>query len=306
MRYRRAEVRHVPCQNNKNFALSDLSPAGSCGRCLLPCSGWVLWPLSPALFLWPLYRCCLMPPSPTLSPTDPVPRGLLTQCPCASSGPQGLYTAYTQPIQRHDAHDVASLAICLASNRRPNSASRNALASYFSGKCVLSTSHAVEFAVSKVALLQRQYPYCDTRRRQDRDTHSHTHACDKARGRRDTVEYNASAYTVEARMHQHCDTKRIQKQKTFVVWVVGSAFFHHLLTNGLFGHWADSLRIQDAPAAPQSLATAAPQPRPGQTTVTGTRQPSTPRLLQTARGHSDTLSLLLIKSSHPGENRAAK
>jgi len=29
------------------------------------------------------------PPSPTLSPTDPVPRGLLTLCPGASSGPQG-------------------------------------------------------------------------------------------------------------------------------------------------------------------------------------------------------------------------
>ena len=30
-------------------------------------------------------------PSPTLSPTDPVPRGLLTLCPAAaaSSGPQG-------------------------------------------------------------------------------------------------------------------------------------------------------------------------------------------------------------------------
>ena len=36
-------------------------------------------------------------PSPTLSPTDPVPRGLLTLCPAASSGPQGLYTAYIQP-----------------------------------------------------------------------------------------------------------------------------------------------------------------------------------------------------------------
>ena len=37
-------------------------------------------------------------PSPTLSPTDPVPRSLLTVCPGASSGPQGLYTAYIQPI----------------------------------------------------------------------------------------------------------------------------------------------------------------------------------------------------------------
>ena len=37
-------------------------------------------------------------PSPTLSPTDPVPRGLPTLCPGASSGPQGLYTAYIQPI----------------------------------------------------------------------------------------------------------------------------------------------------------------------------------------------------------------
>ena len=37
-------------------------------------------------------------PSPTLTPTDPVPRGLLTLCPWASSGAQGLYTAYIQPI----------------------------------------------------------------------------------------------------------------------------------------------------------------------------------------------------------------
>ena len=32
-----------------------------------------------------LYAACA--PSPTLSPTDPVPRGLLTLCPGASSGP---------------------------------------------------------------------------------------------------------------------------------------------------------------------------------------------------------------------------
>jgi hypothetical protein len=37
-------------------------------------------------------------PSPTLSPTHPVPRGLLNLCPSASSGPQGLHTAYIQPI----------------------------------------------------------------------------------------------------------------------------------------------------------------------------------------------------------------
>ena len=40
----------------------------------------------------------LQVPSPALSPTDPVPRCLLTLCPWASSGPQGLYTAYIQPI----------------------------------------------------------------------------------------------------------------------------------------------------------------------------------------------------------------
>ena len=34
-------------------------------------------------------RACVRVPSPTLSPTDPVPRGLLTLCPGASSGPQG-------------------------------------------------------------------------------------------------------------------------------------------------------------------------------------------------------------------------
>jgi len=42
--------------------------------------------------------CVCREPSPTLSPTDPVPRDLLTLCPAASSGPQGLYTAYIQPI----------------------------------------------------------------------------------------------------------------------------------------------------------------------------------------------------------------
>jgi len=41
-----------------------------------------------------------VPPSPTLSPTDPVPRGLLTLCPWASSGPQGLYTAYRLYVYR--------------------------------------------------------------------------------------------------------------------------------------------------------------------------------------------------------------
>ena len=45
-----------------------------------------------------LVSSSLLPPSPTLSPTDPLPRGLLTLCPAASSGPQGLYTAYIQPI----------------------------------------------------------------------------------------------------------------------------------------------------------------------------------------------------------------
>ena len=47
-------------------------------------------------------------PSPTLSPTDPVPRGLLTLCPWASSGPHrayiqpiySLYAAYMPPICR--------------------------------------------------------------------------------------------------------------------------------------------------------------------------------------------------------------
>ena len=43
-------------------------------------------------------RVRMREPSPTLSPTDPVPRGLLTLRPAASSGPQGLYTAYIQPI----------------------------------------------------------------------------------------------------------------------------------------------------------------------------------------------------------------
>ena len=44
-------------------------------------------------------------PSPTLSPTDPVPRGLLILCPGATSDPQGLYiyslyAAYMQPISQ--------------------------------------------------------------------------------------------------------------------------------------------------------------------------------------------------------------
>ena len=37
----------------------------------------------------PAGECASCVPSPTLSPTDPVPRGLLTLCPAASSGPQG-------------------------------------------------------------------------------------------------------------------------------------------------------------------------------------------------------------------------
>ena len=49
----------------------------------------------------------LTAPSPTISPTDPVPRGLLTLCPAASSGPQGLYTAYIQPIYSEPALRVA-------------------------------------------------------------------------------------------------------------------------------------------------------------------------------------------------------
>ena len=44
--------------------------------------GWMCASLSRMLFL--LESLC---PSPTLSPTDPVPRGLLTLCPAASSGP---------------------------------------------------------------------------------------------------------------------------------------------------------------------------------------------------------------------------
>ena len=66
--------------------------------------------------MWRRWQCCCRPPSvrvavpscnmchrpcqpsPTLSPIDPVPRGLLTLCLWASSGPQGLYTAYIQPI----------------------------------------------------------------------------------------------------------------------------------------------------------------------------------------------------------------
>ena len=56
--------------------------------------------LSPSLFVFFLASSFLPRwlSSPTLSPTDPVPRGLLTLCPWASSGPQGLYTAYTQLI----------------------------------------------------------------------------------------------------------------------------------------------------------------------------------------------------------------
>ena len=49
---------------------------------------------------------CGVGPSPTLLPTDPVPRGLLTLCPWASSGPQGLYTAYMQPIFSRHAADM--------------------------------------------------------------------------------------------------------------------------------------------------------------------------------------------------------
>ena len=49
-------------------------------------------PSAPAFVASSHRRSSRCPPSPTLSPTDPVPRGLLTLCPAASSGPQGLYT----------------------------------------------------------------------------------------------------------------------------------------------------------------------------------------------------------------------
>ena len=55
-------------------------------------------------------------PSPTLSPTDPVPRGLLTLCPWASSGPQGLYTAYIQPI--YSLYAAYMQAICSLQHAR--------------------------------------------------------------------------------------------------------------------------------------------------------------------------------------------
>ena len=45
--------------------------------------------LLPPFFLSPTSTPSGCMPSPTLSPTDPVPRGLLTLCPGASSGPQG-------------------------------------------------------------------------------------------------------------------------------------------------------------------------------------------------------------------------
>ena len=42
--------------------------------------------------IWPCMKqhmCVCIYTEPTLSPTDTVPRGLLTLCPAASSGPQG-------------------------------------------------------------------------------------------------------------------------------------------------------------------------------------------------------------------------
>jgi len=49
---------------------------------------------------WPL-ACSWSAPSPTLSPTDPVPRGLLTLCPGASSGPPSPTLSPTDPVQAH-------------------------------------------------------------------------------------------------------------------------------------------------------------------------------------------------------------
>ena len=64
-------------------------------RCCAHTRAPLLGHLAKAGASWRGSRC---QPSPSLSPTDPVPRGLLTLCPLASSGPQGLYTAYLQPI----------------------------------------------------------------------------------------------------------------------------------------------------------------------------------------------------------------
>ena len=44
---------------------------------------------------------CLCVPSPTLSPTDPVPRGLLTLCPGASSGPYTAYIPHTYRVRAY-------------------------------------------------------------------------------------------------------------------------------------------------------------------------------------------------------------
>jgi len=54
------------------------------------------------------------PPPPTLSPTDPVPRGLLTLCPAANSGPQGLYTAHIQPIHSLYTHHLYTVCLFIA------------------------------------------------------------------------------------------------------------------------------------------------------------------------------------------------
>jgi len=62
--------------------------------------------------------CCVymgvwcMLPSPTLSPTDPVPRSLLNLCPWASSCPQGLHTAYIQPIYSPCTAYIQPISIC--------------------------------------------------------------------------------------------------------------------------------------------------------------------------------------------------
>jgi hypothetical protein len=85
---------------HKSLAKEKESLEKKLERALQDCKAKVLSPLalssrSPAAKLR-LPPVCL--PEPTLSPTDPVPRGLLTLCPWASSGPQGSYTAYMQPI----------------------------------------------------------------------------------------------------------------------------------------------------------------------------------------------------------------
>ena len=124
------------------------------------------WCLQPHLVLLPLLFCQkpFVFPSPTLSPTDPVPRGLLTLCPWASSGPQArvflcapppsFFVPFVLARARALAHSSSPLPASPLSRAR---ARERALSPH---SLMLSFSLSGSLSVSFLALCLSPFPLC--------------------------------------------------------------------------------------------------------------------------------------------------